>query len=538
MKVTEKLKAWLVDKGVAADSSDDEFGRAAAQHLSDYIEKGEGLSPEQYRELSQEEEVKEAHGIKDMLLDLVKTTKAQSQEIARLQRGDNLSEEAPVLPQIEQQASKDSATARTTQVDVKGIKSMYSNHRTAALYNAKRPDHIRGDAPVKFKNRQLEMPGDLDKAVCGAVHKWCLNMGPGGQYLPRNLKMTEHDEQLVAYAINELPWVGFIGGDPDNAQSSGWSLGSHGKMLSPQMKNTLMDDTTSGGVHAVPRVFDDQIILDPILHSEVFGLVDLVDIPRGRTIDGSKIDNPTLSWGGQPSATNLITLETTAGFIQAFDTLIRDVHGGIEISMDFEEDTPIAIGEILAQRYGEKLLEQLDRVVMVGNNTTEPDGVLNATSINVVLAPENGPGGAPTVGDYEALLFAVPRRFTKGANENRCVFVGTQTSYERARSIPVGGTDQRRVFGMETNTHRDFRILGYNYAILDSALANSITNAQLFFGCFQWYRMYRRLGGTPRVDTQGKALARANTMLLTYRGRFGGQVARGEAFSQMTNAQA
>ena len=79
-----------------------------------------------------------------------------------------------------------------------------------------------------------------------------------------------------------------------------------------------MDDNTSGGLEAVPIVFDDAVILTPVLTGELFPLVKLVNIPRGRRIEGFSVGNPTITSGTAEGSS--ISLFDTTSYIAAFDT--------------------------------------------------------------------------------------------------------------------------------------------------------------------------------------------------------------------------
>jgi len=130
------------------------------------------------------------------------------------------------------------------------------------------------------------------------------------------------------------------------------------------------------------------------------------------------------------------------------------------------------------------------------------------------------------------LLFTVAKPYRQGVANNRIAYVTRESVYQAARGIAVSGTDQRRVFGMETNFHESYRILGYDNAICE---ATDLGANDALFGNFARYRMYRRLGMALGMTTAGQTLTLANELLVTMRARFGGQVEDGNAFSQATD---
>jgi HK97 family phage major capsid protein len=375
---------------------------------------------------------------------------------------------------------------------------------------------------VKEGERTLIGASECDKAIGGAFIKWQIESS--GTKIPRALRMTEHDRDLVQYALKEEDWVGVINGS--GSEDEGAIGIKSPRKLTPGEQKALIDDATSGGVEAVPRVFDDQMIETPLLNGEFFPFVNVVNITQGRLIDGSSIGNVTISSGGADATA--IPLFDTTSFVSAFDTTIFVANGSIELGLDFMSDSPIDIAARISSQYGQQLLTWLDTQICTGDGTTEPDGIVGASGV-ATPASANGNGGPPTVGDYESLLFGVAKQYRAGTPATRIRYGGTETSYQRARSIAVGASDERRVFGM---SHEDYMLLGHPYGI-----GGGLSNVQLIFGNFARYRMYRRLGITIRTSTEGKELVRGNLMLITARARFGGQIEDGGAFAVMPDAQ-
>ena len=99
---------------------------------------------------------------------------------------------------------------------------------------------------------------------------------------------------------------------------------------------------------------------------------------------------------------------------------------------------------------------------------------------------------------------------------NRQIFLGTDTTYQRARSIDVGASDSRRVFGMD---HESYILLNHPFKIQEDT-----GNANAFFANLRYYRMYRRLGLNVRIETGGSDLATRNLVLIVLRMRYGGQM--------------
>jgi HK97 family phage major capsid protein len=402
---------------------------------------------------------------------------------------------------------------------VKSAADAYENTRKDAIIpqfsrkdgsGGRRPD---AGQPATFMGKTLAHPSSLGKAVAAAWVKWSVTHTHGMQNIPANLRLTDHDRDLVTYAMHELAWNGPVKGNMVS-----------GKKLDEFARKGLLDDTISGGIEVTPVVFDEAIILTPVLYGELFPYVNVVNVGRGRRIKSAQMSNPTFTSG--TSEGTAITPFNTASFVSGFDTAIHVATGAMEIGLDFEEDSPVDLGSVILEKYGEKGMEWLERVIAVGNGYNEPLGFYNTVGL-VSLQSDNGAGGYPTVSDYEGMMFGVAKQWRNEPGA-MTAFVGSDTSYRRARAIQVGPADERRVFGME---HAEYTLLGRPYKV-----QNNIPNNKLAFINLRRYRLYRRLGLTVRVEQAGRALALANTKLLVLRMRFGGQLENANAAAVITDA--
>jgi HK97 family phage major capsid protein len=412
-------------------------------------------------------------------------------------------------------------------VRVKTAAEQYSTTTTAAVF----PGRLRKDGtggahplagqPATFMGRPLDQPSELAKAVSGAWVKWCIKSSNGGSDagIPHNLRLTDHDRDLVLYAMKNMPWTGFVRGSGEAPHRL------NRKKLGEWQVKALLDDTTSGGIEITPTVFDDAIVMIPVLFGELFPFVNVVNIPKGRRIKSGAMQNPTFTSGQAEGSA--ITPFNTSAFVSAFDTTVHVATGAMETGLDFEEDSPVDLGSAVVEKYGDKALEWLDRVIAVGNGYNEPLGILNTTGL-VAIATDNGAAGPPTVSDYEGLYFGLAKQWRNEAGAVTA-YIGNDTSYRRAMGIQVGPGDERRVFGMN---HAGYQMLDRPYKV-----QNDIPNAKTAFANLKRYRMYRRLGLTVRVETQGRALALANTKLLVLRMRYGGQMENAAAVAINNDAQ-
>jgi HK97 family phage major capsid protein len=370
--------------------------------------------------------------------------------------------------------------------------------------------------------RSFDGISQLDKAVAGATLKYLVNRGASGGPIPGWAKMTDLDRALMEYAAHELPWQGPIGMRSDDGEdaSMGWVKG--GKLQGIQIK-AVLDDNTSGGLEAVPIVFDDLAILTPLLVSELLPLVDQ-RVTTARRVEGFKVANPTMYWTAEGTAP---TEFSTTGFISEFNTNIHPCVGWMEVGLDFQADSPVAIADLIIGNYARKAANELENKIASGSGTGEPLG-LTQTASAIEVASTNDVAGPPTVADYEALMFAVPKEYRQEAG-NRFVYVGNDVSYKRARGIQVGSSDQRRIFGGN----------GSNYILNDMPykVNHTIDDSVVMAACMNRYVLYRRAGFQIRRVTESSDLAKKNLELLVMRMRYGGQMSDGNALAIMSDAQ-
>ena len=553
MKVTSQLKAWLqTAKGVKPDATEPEYQAAATKAL---LDKDNPLSPQMLAEFTAGEDGKNGSAIKSLLDDIRAGQDKLNARMDKFEGGGNdnplrerssgLRNDAPRMPEgIEKAlAGGESSLGDDAGVNVriKRASERYNKSRSELRF----PEHVqRGEGYTVHPRRkqiaaygspgihhgefQVREPSELDRAKAGAFIKFSVSKSTCPIPLPHQLRMNDHDWDLLAAMVEEDEWGGVLmashHSDP-GAEIYG-AIGLNGRQklggVHGALTKTLLDDSTSGGLEAAPIFFDDMLITTPLLHGELFPSVEVINVTRGRRIEGATMANVTVGAATEGSA---VSLFTTTAFIAAFDTTIFVCMGAIEIGIDFLSDSPIDIANYVTKSYQEQLLKWLDDQIAIGDGTTEPEGLLNSGA--TAVSSTNAAGGPWTVGDEEALMFAVTKQYQAGFAKDRIRYTANETTYRRLRGTAVTTTDQRRVFGMD---HRSYEILGQPFAINESW-----TNRQQAYANLARYRMYRRLGMTIRWETAGATLGRTNTGLLIARSRWGGQLTDALAASLTTD---
>jgi HK97 family phage major capsid protein len=543
MELTQKVKDWLIANGVSESASDEEFLAAITEKLA-----AGDLPPQQLAELTTPEGepgddpekviagivgkaldgfgtelTKKFDAIDKKFEDLAKKPEPQDTVAGGGEKKVETTTATDTVEDSKQAPSSVFGVGKDTNVTVRKAHEQYSTTKGACVYPDKHK-HFPGQR-VKIGEIPLDEPSQLDLAVIGSFFKWSVRNTAGNGPIPRGLRMTEHDEELLEYAKRNMAWTGIIGGDGIEAPGA---TKVDRRFLTEMEQKAILDDAVSGGLEAAPIVFDDAVIITPLLHGELFPLVDVVNVARGRRIEGFSIGNPTITSGTAEGTS--ISMFDTSGYIAAFDTTIYNAVGAMEIGLDFEEDSPVNIGNIVKQRYGQATLAWLDNQLANGDGTTELEGVFNATGITDIGNPAGGAGATPQITDFETLLFSLAKEYRDPSTASRQVFISNDTSYSRMRGIPVGAADARRVFGMD---HESYRCLDHPYKV-----QNDIANNVAGFFNLAYYRCYKRLGMTLRVETAGQTLALKNLMCIILRMRWGGQLELGGAGAYSDNWQA
>lgn len=540
--LTPDLKAYAVKNfSVAANADDATFRKA----IMDAMLAGT-LTPAQLHELTVVKQSENETRLQEMISKSVAAAVAAALPAAPAApaaptetKAVTPAPQAPAAPATESLGAKSYALAgRTIGMDepisirVKGAIEQYSDNRTTATWDKSSKPHLAkafGGAPVTkhFENLgyTLDMPTERSNAINGVYLKHLVlkQLRKSGRQIESHWEMNEHERDILQYTVHNCKFVGEVPGHREVDCE---------KLTSDIWRKAVLDDSTSGGLEAVPIEFDAAVILTPLLNGELFPYVDVRTVGR-RRIEATEIGNPTMHWGTAEGTA--IPLFNTDSFISAFDNTIYPLVGSIELGLDFLADSPLAIGRIVVERFGQRHLQVLDNVIATGNGTNQPEGLFTASGTGTVNTA-GGAGQPPSVGDYEALMFAVAKEYRNEAGlqpeSSRAMFIGTDTSYRRARAIRVNSSsDERRINGMD---YMSYRLHGYRYAI-----SGALTNAQIGYFCMNRYRMYRRQGlEVAFVAGTDWGLVRENKQGIALRSRWGGKLEKAAAGAKCTDAQA
>lgn len=374
----------------------------------------------------------------------------------------------------------------TGTIRVKGPGEKYGQQRLVAK-------HVKTGEPILVGGEPVETLCQAERALLGCYFK--MQARKGGV---KGVRWDAHDEELWQELVNEHEWVEH-GGDTDEP-----------KIISGERVKALLDDSVSGGSTLNPVVLDDAIFSTLLISSELAPFVDMRDVAKGRTIRTGLVGRAVATWGVPDSSPT--PLFDTTNLIGSVDTTVFDLKGAVEYGNDLASDISLNVGDLLQQGLGEKMAQQLDQAIALGDGVSQPVGLFNSAGLTVV--PASNPGGPLAIADLEALIYSLPKPY-RTALQGAC-FVGNDINFRRAKTIPVGTGFNERVFGMNT---QDYSVFGFPYR-----LAPDVPNNKLMFVSLRRYRLFRRLGVSTRIVNDGRELTLRNVSLVFGIARFGGRL--------------
>lgn len=485
--MNERLKNFIVEKGWATQDASEADLEAI---LIEKLKSGE-LSGSQYAELlSGSGTVKAADKLKEQISQIVKEAVA--------------SVAAPKTTDVMEKAHDD------VHIRVKGALERYDDTRTAGVYKSGK---LAGQ-PIYYNGKPLNKPTERKNKMVAVWLKWhALNMGLIDKPL------SEHEQEILQHILHNETFYQPQTVSTQPLRKSVVEELFHKGIDKQHYKADLIDDATSGGTEAVPEFFDQEVIILPVLEGELAPYVTMKDMPRGSAVSGFTMGNVT--FGAANAEGTAVSLFDATSFISDYSPKVYRAAGFIQVGRNFLEDAVPGLADEIRQSYTRKHNEWLDRVIAAGNGTTEPQGIINASGVADVTS-QHGTAGPVDILDAINLIFAVTAPYRRAYPAANLRFCSTETTYKRFRSLQVGTSDARLVFGNDLGADSP-ELLTYKVAYE----SNGMSNSDIFFAQLGAYWLYRRQGLRLVYEDRGSALVRANTVLIGADMRYAGKLTRG-----------
>jgi HK97 family phage major capsid protein len=173
----------------------------------------------------------------------------------------------------------------------------------------------------------------------------------------------------------------------------------------PALK-ALAEGVDADGGYLFPHEFLGEIVRQLPALNELRQVVRVIPMKRNKMDITSLTEKPKVYW----TAENVAKTTTTARFAQS--TLQAFKAAAILYASDelIEDSTEFDLVSLIITLFAETVAEEEERVLMLGNGTTQPQGINVATLGGTV----NGTGNI--FNDITATFYALPRRYRKNAS--------------------------------------------------------------------------------------------------------------------------
>lgn len=398
-------------------------------------------------------------------------------------------------------------------VRVKSIIERYRHQPTALVYKSDRAAALKlTGMPMEYNHKEVNKSTERTQAMSAA---WA-----AFQICPEML--TESETDMVRHILHREKFhVPNSRNDTharlltESERREVWE--AHKNFYTGHRKaTTLINDSTSGGAYATPEFFDMDMIVTPTLANEdIPSFCHIVPVPRGSAAQNFKLGRPTLAAANTEGSA--VTLFTTDALIGNHDTTFFRAAGFTNIGINFAQDAHPGIVAELMNQYMNSYRLWLNEQITSGDGTTEPQGILVASS-TVNITPTTPTTGPVVLADALEMLFGVSKAYRENGGRGNAIYIMTDTTYYRFRAIATGVTgDTRLVFGDDVESYRLF-----NHPVLIEE--EGLSNDEVIFTQMKGYRLYMRQGPRFIREDRGDTLVRGNTFIIGMDCRVGGQL--------------
>jgi HK97 family phage major capsid protein len=229
----------------------------------------------------------------------------------------------------------------------------------------------------------------------------------------------------------------------------------------------LSEGTAADGGYLFPDEFRAELVRWLTDQNRMRSLVRVIPMRRDVLNAPSLVSSVELYW----TAENAAKTTTTTHFGQI--TLTARKVAAILYASDelIEDSTEIDVVNLIIQLFGEKLAEEEDRVIIQGNGTTEPTGIITAGTLRTVSV-----AGNLNFDDIIDLVYALPQKYQNGSS-----FLVHRNNIKELRKLK--DNDGRYLWGEPVAAGSPPTILGY--PVYEN---NWVGDANILFG--NWKLVY------------------------------------------------
>lgn len=278
----------------------------------------------------------------------------------------------------------------------------------------------------------------------------------------------------------------------------------------------VLRDLSAGTATAGGNLIPDEFVAEMIKR-----LPDLSELyPYVRKMPVARLTGTLPSLSTDVSATWTTTENTDQGETNpAFGTVtwsIRKLIMYTDFSNELLEDAAVNVANEVTQLFIEKGASERDRVIAIGNGSTEPQGIFSASITQSVSI------GSLSFAKLVQLEHTLPKKYRANARwvmENSLV----------RKCMALVDSQNRPIFQRDPTGKNPPTLLGYPISQQDDGPTTDIA-----FGNLSHYIMFQRAGVTVATDSSGAAF-KADQSTIRFRERMDGKVVLAAGFAQGTN---
>jgi HK97 family phage major capsid protein len=230
--------------------------------------------------------------------------------------------------------------------------------------------------------------------------------------------------------------------------------------------------------------------------------------------------------------TNPLT-PTAPTFTNLLYSVIR-LDGFTAMSRDLLEDSPVDLYEYLTSQYAKAFVKQENISIMVGTGTLQPQGIINAPSLNTVVSANAASTNVLICDDVVQLPYSVDVTWRAGAAyycntgaiRQMKLFKDLQGRYLWVNGDMTAGTPP---------SFNGFPVFEFSALFPENLTVNSkSTNSEMVFGNLNYYFLFDKMEMGMEINSTGDTAFNNHEVLVKYWQRIDGKASIGQAFALLT----
>lgn len=291
-----------------------------------------------------------------------------------------------------------------------------------------------GTGEGEADEKTLEQAKKIGKAIAEEAMKG-LNLGDTSKLSERMEKFLDSQYGSSSKLKALLNGKDLFGGDELTKEEK--IIGFfHGLVTNNEhVLKALAEGVEADGGYLFPNEFLAEIVRDLPELNVMRNYVRIIPMKRDKMDVTSLVDGLDVFWTAENAAKSTTTARFAQQELKAFK-MAAILYSSDEL---IEDSTEIDIVSMIVQLFSEAVADEEERVIWVGDGTTQPQGINTAT-----VASVGGTGNA--YNDIVSLFYALPRKY----RVNAAFFMNDQTAKQleilkdtQGRPIWAAGFDQR-----------------------------------------------------------------------------------------------